>query len=138
MEQRAGRIWYSGSAQPPPLVGGEFADGWTLLGYTADRDRHVTTLEWQRAQNGSRGKPLQFYVAAEAEVDVNALPGRAWLGADPAGADGTVRLVSAAPAQLGGALRSGPPEQHPGLLVPHKPVPVKTSAPGGVSFRRAD
>lgn len=34
--QRAGRVWVSGEASPPPLVDGEFADGWLLLGHIAE------------------------------------------------------------------------------------------------------
>lgn len=80
MTTPAGRIWYSPAAQPPPLVDGEFADGWTLLGYPDPRDRHVTTAEWGRVRNGSRGKALEFYVLAEPDVDLEGLPAKAWLG----------------------------------------------------------
>lgn len=137
MAQRAGRIWFSTAAQPPPLADGEFAAGWTLLGYPDDRDRHDVMLEWRRAQNGSRGKAIEFYVLAEADLDVSALPKRAWLGADPTGSGGATRLLGAAQAHLGAALRKRPPERHPGLLGPHKPVAVRTSTAGGVSWRRA-
>lgn len=138
MTQRAGRIWFSAAATPPPLVDGQFTDGWTLLGYPDDRDRHLTVQEWQRARDGKPGRALQFYVLAEPDVDVDALPGKAWLGVDPTGHDGTVRLVSAAPAHLGAPLRLREPEQHPGVRGPHRPVPVKTGTRSGVSFRRAD
>lgn len=137
MVQRAGRIWFSDEDQPPPLVDGEFTDGWTLLGYVHDNDRSAVSLEWKRALAGSPGKSLEFYVLAEGDVDVAALPAKAWLGVDPHGADGTARLLSATRATLNAPVRHRVPERHPGLIGPHKPVPVKISMSNGVSFRRA-
>lgn len=138
MTTPAGRIWYSPAAEPPPLVDGEFADGWTLLGYTDQRDRHITAAEWTRARSGSRGKALEFYVLAEPDVDVDALPDKAWLGVDPTGHDGRIRLVSAARARLHAPIRLRPPEPHPGMLLELKPVAVKTGTADRVSFRSAD
>jgi hypothetical protein len=94
-------------------------------------------LEWKRARQGSSGKSLEFYVLAEAGIDIDRLPDRAWLGVDPDGAGSTVRLVSAAPARLNVPVRMRPPERHPGMLAPHQPVSVKTATRDRVSFARA-
>src|SRR5659263_21849 len=136
MVQRAGRIWFSAEDQRPPLVGGEFADGWTLLGYVHDNDRPTLNAEWRRSTASSRGRSLEFYVLAGADVDVTALPAKAWLGFDRHGADGTSRLVSATRATLHAPLRHRVPERHPGLIGPHKPVAVKITTSDGASFQQ--
>lgn len=60
------------------------------------------------------------------------------MGWDPTGHDGTSRLVSAVMARLNALTRLRPPEAHPGLIGPHKPVAVKTATAGGLSFRSVD
>lgn len=134
--QRAGRVWVSGEASPPPLVDGEFADGWLLLGHIADHTEDAIRLELRRAQNGSRGKAVEFFVLADVDVDVTAVPEKVWVGVDPTGHGGTTRLVSAARARQG-RLRRRPPEPHPGILGPQRFVGLHTATAGGVSFRRA-